>query len=306
MVEISSHRVSMADKAELSNRITPEMVKRRLAHLDKLHPLEAMVRRLSPLPISYDVTRLQPPYFFEFTYTEMLGGMLVSPQSIEAHARVVQRAAGARADADVVALLAHTDKYKPKSLATPVASVAFIPGSNIFADAVSRERLTHVMQSDPDAFIKPHPMTNEELLRDLGREFGYHRILDPDASGHALIDAAERIYSCQTSELGLYALLKGKRIVDITRLTYAPRCTYHGFYRLADADALRAAINGPCSGFLHPDDPGVERKAQQFFETAMQVREELKPLVNEFGPSEWAQAINARQQKGAPGAVRPN
>lgn len=310
MVTTPSHQARLADRAAQDRKITPAFAALRGEHLARLGPLEELARELAPLPISYDVTRLQPPFFQEFTYTEMLGGLYVAPQSCEIAARLAREAAGdleqcAFSPADAV-MSAAGDKYRlqPAAAGEQPAKVAFLPGSNIFSEAVSREALTRLMHEDPDVWIKPHPMTAPELLRQLGRSFGYHRILDPMASGWACLQAAEIAFVTTTTEMGLYAVLLGKRIVNLSAFQAEPRGVYNPFYRLlwslepSDRRVrLRAALASPCSGFVHPDDPDPRGRLERFFARAMAMRELMRPLVHEFDAAAWAAAAAPRPQR---------
>lgn len=316
MVRIGLHYRRMGEDDELSRRITPEFVKRRGAHLKLLEPLEDLVREISPLAISYDVTRAQPPWFQEFTYTEMLGCFYVAPQSSELAARVVQAAydsdtcvpdAGGGFDA-VAAIMARPqmDKYALSATKGPLPErVVFLPGTNLFDSAVSRELLVAAMTRYPDLHIKPHPMTNERTLRTLGRLFDYERVLEPMASGWDYLQAARHVYVTTATEMGLYAVLLGKRVHNISQIKAEARGAYAPFYRLLwdlDPDEARAALvralNAPAGGFVHPADPDLRAKLTAAFGLAMALRAPFRPLVHEYDPEQYAAML-----RGAPNAA---
>lgn len=309
MVTTPAHEQRLADPKVQDRKISPEFAALRGQHLARLAPLEELARDLAPLPISYDVTRLQPWFFQEFTYTEMLGGLYVAPQSSEMAARLVVAALAdphpSEFDAAAAVMAAAGDKYRLQDASDGLpARVAFIPGSNIFAEAVSREALTRLMHEDPDVRIKPHPMTSPDLVRHLGRSFGYQRILDPMASGWACLQAAELAYVTTTTEMGLYAALQGTPIANLSAFPVEARGVYNPFYRLLWARTplerrrvLEAALRSPCSGFIHPEDPDPCGRLERYFATAMASRELMRPLVHELDAPAWAAAIAPRSPK---------
>lgn len=289
-------RERLGDAAVQNHKIGPDFAAMRGGHLAELSPVEAVVRAAAPLPISYDVNRLQQPYFNEFTYTEMLGsGLLVSPMSVEVSARLVQMALdhldqgfdAATAVLEQVQERGTLDKYKLDASDVPTAkAVAFLPGSNIFHDMVSRENLSRAMWDDDELVIKPHPMTDGKIIGELCSMFGCHRVFEPRISGHACLIAAERVYALSTTEMGLYSVLMGKPIRNIGNFWHEARGAYSAFYRplwgrsAEDAKAiLTKALNSPLGGFMHKDDPGLAERAQTYFKAAMGVREVMKPLM---------------------------
>lgn len=301
MALLPSHDIRLYDAQD--EKISPEMAARRAPHLAALEPLDRLARELTPLPISYDVMRLQPPYFHEFSYTEMLGCVWITPQSSELAARVVE---SALADTelwpfDAAANLPLRDKYLSDGCRARPKKVAFLPGNNVFHHAVSPEILLRLLHEDPEVVLKPHPLTNDELKRHLGRGVmgGYSRILKPSLSAAALLPHLKVAYVTTSTEMGLYAVLMNIEIRNLTRLPFEPRGTYTPFYRLLwglskpkAKDRLRRLLNSPLSGFFHPDDPDVRQKMEIYFANAMRLREPFRPLVQEFTPDRWAELIS--------------
>jgi hypothetical protein len=315
MIKTDVHQQKLSD--DQTEKIGTEFNKRRGVHLKKLEPLEELCRLLAPLPMSYDVMRLQPPYFNEFTYSEMLGCLYVSPQSSEVSARLCVEALDDdyQYDFDVAAALLKRgaiDKYQLDATEPTFERVVFLPGSNMYHDAISKENLHRLMFDSTDVAIKPHPMTNPDHQRYLGIHFGYHRVLDPKSSGLAHLNAAQEVFVAATTEMGLYAVLMEKRVRNITSFNYESRAVFNSFYRLLWNKPLDEAkqilcklLNSPISGFFHPDDPQLEEKIKRYFETAMQWRDAYRPLVNELGPTDWTTAVvNRGRPKGDQNAVR--
>lgn len=298
-------RELLVDAAIHDKKIGPEFAAMRGDHLAQLRPVETIVRAAAPLPASYDVNRTHPPYFSEFTYTEFLGsGLLVSPMSAEVSARLVQKALDSSDQGfdAASAILAQRqqrgtlDKYKLATGAAPTAkAVAFLPGSNIFRDMVSLEALSRAMHDDDELVIKPHPFSDDGLIGHLCQTFGHHRVVQPNASGDAYLMAAERVYACTTTEMGLYAVLMGKPVSNIGNFFHEGRAAYSAFYRPlwgkcpADAKALLThALNSPFSGFFHKDDPDLESRAATYFGAAMDFRAYFKPMIPMAPPSPTA------------------
>ncbi|PIB90985.1 hypothetical protein [Caulobacter sp. FWC2] len=285
----------LGDPAIQNKKIGRDFAAMRGGHLSALSGVEAIIREKAPLLASYDVNRGQQPFFHEFTYTECLGaGLLVSPQSPEASARLVQMALeysdqGFDAASAVLAQREERgtlDKYKQASGELNVKSVAFIPGTNMFHDMVSREALSRAMFEDEELVIKPHPLSDGKLIAELCSIFGHYRVLDPKLSGDACLVSAERVYACTTTEMGLYAVLMGKPIHNVGNFFNEGRGAYSAFYRQLwnktpdeAKSTLTHILNSPLSGFMHKDDPNVADRVQAYFDAAMSVRASLKPVL---------------------------
>ena len=293
------HRERM-DDAKHADRLGP-MADRRGAHLARLSPVEAMVHANSPLPCSYDVSRGQPPFFNEFTYTECLGMLFVQPQSSEIGARLLAHAADAphEFDFDVADMVAGCDKYRLADIDAAYRSVVFPPGGNIFNICMSREAMDRAMAVDPDLMIKLHPLTNTGLIEMLGMSYGYHRLIDPTASGWSVLAKADTIHVTTASEMGLHGFLLGKDVRNVTAYGFESQGTFNAIYRLLwglGADEAKAVLmrvlNSPYSGLFHPDDPNLSEKMNLYFAKAMELRAFFKPLVREYEPREYAQLVN--------------
>lgn len=285
----------LGDPVIQNKKIGKDFAAMRGGHLSELSGIEAVIRDKAPLLASYDINRAQPPFFHEFTYTECLGvGLLVSPQSTEASARLVRMALeysdqGFDAATAIMEQRQHRgtlDKYKLASGDLNVKAVAFIPGSNMFHDMVSREALSRAMFEDDELVIKPHPLTDGKLIGELCSIFGHQRVLDPKLSGDACLVAAERVYACTTTEMGLYAVLMGRPIHNVGNFFSEARGAYSAFYRQLwnktpdEAKAtLTHILNSPLSGFMHKDDPNVADRVQTYFNAAMTLRASLKPVL---------------------------
>ncbi|WNV48178.1 hypothetical protein Ql52_gp042 [Caulobacter phage Quill_5.2] len=275
----------MGDK-EVHTKKIGDFASRRGSHLDALSSIEEAIRKASPLPISYDVSRTQSGYFGEYTYTEFLGdGVLIQPQSSEAAARQV--ALSLDEDVRVEYFPSPRDKYALNPADRLPKAVAFLPGTNLLKDEfISREALARAMWEDPELVIKPHPLTELEQVKSFAREFGYHRVLGHETSGVQALQAAERIYCSSSTELGLYAVATGKPISNLGNFYVEGQGTYASIYRLLwgqtkgeAKDRLLRILNSFNGGFIYLGDKRAQRKIETYFQNSMHIREQLRPLV---------------------------
>lgn len=304
MVRTVLHEERMGDPEAQKKKVGEKFAALRMPHLERLKPLEDMLRDKAPMPITYDVQRHSPPWFLEYTFTEMMGLILVSPQSCEVSARIVQDAFEHPADDrfDVANAVTQSDKYALGNVDQPTFKrVMFMPGSNISQVCVSTDFVDREMHEFPETVIKPHPMTHPNHLREMGIRYGYDRILEPMASGWAYLQGADVVYVPTSSEMGLHAVMMGKQIVNLTTFSFEPRGTFNTFYRLlwraSDPKAvLTHLLNSPTSGVFHPDDPNVGEKMDRFFAKSLELREPFRPLVQEYERSAYAWFVSQHQR----------
>lgn len=303
------------DDASHTARLGPYADKRG-SHLHALKSLETLAHAKAPLPMSFDVSRSQPPYYNEFSYTECLGMLLIQPQSSEMGARMAAYAMSAPLpfdDFDAASMVASCDKYRLEGEAPDCEAVVFPPGSNIFELCVSPELLDRAMGENPDLRIKLHPLTNPAFMERLGIHYGYHRLIDQNISGWACLNKASTVYTTTASEMGLYAFLSGKHVINVTSYGYEAQGSYNLIYRLLwnrspeDVVAtLTHLLNSPYTGVFHPSDPNIEAKLELYFGKAMELRETFKPLVREYSPREFAQIVNHQLRRKPQNAASPN
>lgn len=309
MVRIGVHNERLTDPSTQTMKLGEGWATKRAEHLDRLGPVEDLVHAKSPLAIAYDVNRAQPPFFREFTYTELMGGLIyVAPQSNEVAARVMAYALTKPTDDrfDVASTITLQDKYQLQTVeASPHKRVAFLPGTNIFDMCVSKETMEREMQKHPDMVMKLHPLTREDTIRKMGISFGYERIIPLGDSAAPYLSGAEVVYSPASSEMGLYAILLGKTVINLTQVGFEARAVYNPIYRLLwDAPDPRATLchllNSPYSGIYHPDDPSLGEKMDAFFALALALREPFRPLVKEYEPAGYAALVSPQLQRPPP------
>lgn len=268
-------------------------------HYQKLQLFKDLVLKaeeLCPLEMSYDVSRVQHPYFLEFTWTTMLGGIYVSPQSGWLAALIADQAAQDRKAKPYTPPVA--DKYELEGNDSAIDHVVFIPGSNAFGATVSIEKLTGLMRSEPGAMIKPHPLTNPATIREIGREFGYHRILKPTSSGMDLLRSCKVAYVAG-SEIGLQGVLLGKDVVDISNVMREARVGLGPVFAMLKEhpESLPRFLGSDLGGFFLPDMPDLAGRMSRYFANAMKRREVFKPPIREIGHTEYADFLSGKYQR---------
>jgi hypothetical protein len=281
--------------------------------LKKLEPIEDHLHHQSPLPINYDLNRPQSWYFSEYSYTEFLGGIVVSPMCDEIATKHILYSMKFQSSFNVEDIILHRlkekrtlDKYNGlkdvEGKYTNFNALVFLPGSNIMHSLVSKEKLAEVMMSRDDVNIKPHPLTTKKQFYELQKEFGVHRVFHPMHSGWKLLQQANEIYATSTTELAMYAVLLNKRVKTIGNIFYERTGAYYPIFRnIVNLPAKKAKknllkiLNSDRSGIVFIEDPLYKQKIDLYFESTMRMRKKYKPLViNSF---EYPKNRSAVQQK---------
>lgn len=259
--------------------------------------IEEDVISLAPYPISYDVVSNQPVAFSEFSYTELAGGLWVTTQSIELNCKLLQCASKEDTDKgleDFVALL--EDKYVLGDLPAgmwKVKRVCFLPGHNKL-DVVNIETLSRLAFEDDDLFFKPHPITNPDALKMIGKKVGFDKVLPKDVSGTALVRQCEEIFTTSASEMCITATALGKKVTNISSFNQEATAAYHPIsrllfvahrrYGLAEAQRiLKNLIHSEWSGMLFPfhgDKETVLRRAALFYNKSLTLRNIYRELAS--------------------------
>ena len=275
-------------------------VTRQASIAEGLTPVEDLIKKLAPLPASYDVGRTQPLYYSEFTYTEFLGNaVFVCPQNSEMASRMVRRAAALAGNIDdpktlAIDILKKTgaqDKYSnlvlPDNKRYP--SVAFLPGSNILWKLINEDVLRRALHEDSELVLKLHPITSVEDIRKLKLIAGLPRLIEPSWSGYTMAINAERVYATSSTELAIYAYLKGKPVYNIGQFITEYQGAYNPLFSLATTTPVRSkdpsllgALSNPLSGVFFKSDPNLESNIKAYFDAAMEMREMFAPASSEM------------------------
>ena len=271
--------------------------------LEALFYLEDMADAMAPLPTTYDVLAIQPYYFSEFGYTDLWNGLYLFPMGYEVAARVMEQAVNDVTEQDLssVKVPEWKDKYALYRGTEKHKRIIFLPGSNMLhvIDFDAVERLLH---HDKSIMVKPHPIMTLEGLRVLGAKIGFNRIIDPRESGMDYLKNCEMAWGTANSEIGMRAALLGIPYRDITRTQFYPNMTYASIHRLFTDDTTHnkqvvlAALASKKSGIIRPSEKEEEvaECMEGFFELAMTIREQYKPMYPVHVPMQFS----PRQQKG--------
>lgn len=275
----------MTNKKEIEQKIGKDLKKVSLNHLK---PLEKEILNNGYFTASYDVSRPQGSNFDEIAYTEVFkNAVYVTPLNDEMAYKMINLAYknySGKVDDDLEKLkskISFIDKYKSKTSGINSKSICFLAGSNCLKASVSINTLKKWIYLDSELLLKPHPLTNEEDLKDIVKTFGISRVLDKDISAFELLNQAKRVYTTSASELGLNAKLLGKEVIDITRFTLSSQLTYSPLYRYLnypyELDDLVKVLSNPLSGVFFQGD---ENKVKEYFFTLLKMKDMYKNLSN--------------------------
>ncbi|WP_163258674.1 hypothetical protein [Campylobacter fetus] len=281
---------SLSDDTAFNARTGDKLKRVNLKHLDEL---EKLIKTLSPFSVSYDVNRTQGLDFCELSYTEIFkNAIYLTPQNSEiaykmAFLAKVSYLGDLKKDKqNLLDKMAFFDKYESCIAKSEISSVCFLSGSNTLKRTINIGELMKWAHYDTNMFIKPHPLTDEKDLNELGVLLGKNRVLKPEISAFELLKNATRVYTTSSSELGLYAALMGKEVVDITNFINADETAYAPLYRFInypynkDLSALISVLSSPLSGVFFCSDDNLEGKLKEYFKALSELKDINKPYSN--------------------------
>ena len=222
-----------------------------------------LIKRCAELGInkvSYDVVYGKYPE--DLRYSEFfagLGGLQIGPCDGSLVRRMYSRKYDTSSNIDFAeALDLNTnlvDKYVLHSYPIEFLykGVVILPGSNLLEQVIDKGKLNAA--ACLGAKVKLHPLTREEHIKFLTNQYYEAAIIPTKYSGYSCILNTNLVYATGSSELGLYAMLLGKTVVDIG--TGTPVGGYaDSFARVIDApnqkDELNLLLNNPASGIILP------------------------------------------------------
>lgn len=260
---------------------------------------EDLLEKYLPLPLTCDIRPLHPPYFREFSYTDMMGGILFGSLSAEVSARIREEASRLPANGDFPLELV-TDKYQMGAPARQsFRKVLFLPGSNLL-EVLDSSKMTEIIFDD-EWVIKPHPVSSDGTIKDIITMFGGDRILPKKMSGHGIFEKAEIVATTGASEFALKAVLAGKTFINVTAKNHEDSLTYGAFTRLlvgdkeADWKTINNALMSDLSGYLLESNGTGRNKdlIKMFAGRAMEIRSNFKMrtaqrlVVQDLYPKHW-------------------
>ena len=251
--------------------------------------VEDLVTKHSPYPITFDVSSNQPAGFSEFSYSEYMGGIYIQTQSKELNSRLMGAASAEQTSIQLSELvLPVIDKYILEAANTDILpkKVVFLPGTNLI-HLVSKEIIARLAFNDKDVFVKPHPLTEAETLKQLKRLVGAHKVLDLSLSGMELLNGCEVCYTTTASEIASVAVINNKELINISNFfeehkgSFYPisRVLFTGETKAQRKELLANMINCNYSGLLFPSMNNIEERIISYFDKALEFRERFSNII---------------------------
>ena len=157
--------------------------------------------------------------------------------------------------------------------------IVVLPGSNKIYQHTSVEKFKHLISSiGSNLVLKPHPLTTDEIMKDLSNIKGEAHLASRSTDLYFLIDKAQTVHTTHISETATTALLLGKKISPIdpfnVRLTGGFSHINHFCFSEPDPIAtLGSIMASPKSGIFHPEtDTNWKEKLEQYFEYILEKR----------------------------------
>ena len=245
--------------------------------------VEDFIEKHSPLPVTFDVAQCQPPHYSEYTYTDYAGAVWIKSLSAEFNSRYFMTL-----PTDNEGELIFREKYELTELQHEEKddrTILFLAGTNLY-EQIAWEIVDRVLYFNDSALIKPHPLTNEEGLKKLGKRYGWHHILGPHDSGYYWFNKASRIYATANSELFVRSMITGKYVDCLTILEKIPRCGYFSFFILNKngytGDQIKSVILDKSSGIVFPHQQDWQERLLSYFEKTMEFRKQFHSHVPVF------------------------
>ena len=280
-----------------------EKLPRRNRQRDEFKALEQVYRNIMAPDIpAYDVTSVQSAHFDEWIYTEGLGCFLCFTQSVEINARLalaaVEDGGASAAGIENTHLQSHlVDKWTLLGRARTDEDfsdkkVFFPPGSNL-KWIINLDVLMRVFDEDPQWLIKPHPVTHDNDVADYGRTFGVTRVLDKMIPAMPILQNCSVVGHTTASEMGMAAMLLGKRAIDFTTYAKESYGRYHSYYvavrrnrKLPPEKVLDYLAQCPWSGVVPlntPLDVAADHFAA-FKRKTLELRDTYAPIIRRRDP----------------------
>lgn len=138
--------------------------------------------------------------------------------------------------------------------------VVILPGSNLLP-FIDLPKVKKIVESG--AMVKPHPITQRADMYNMKTFFGVDNVIPKLESGWSVIKAANEIHCTLSTELGLYAALRGKKI-KLIRYSDSMRVgTYYVLYKYLPN--LKNLLSTHLSGVITLDDD-YEKQVDEYFD----------------------------------------
>lgn len=196
--------------------------------LEPLREVEEYFKTLMkeyPTEYCHDVTALENPFFKTIGYTTYANCMIMYPLQFELSFRQVMKATGVGVERDFAGffeskiLTGQANKYRDRQKALePVDTLVVLPGGNKIVEHLSLSKLVWVLDSFPNVGIKPHPLTEDKLLKELQGKIGTSaNILPKDSDLYGYMVNCRSVFTTHMSESAAYGASLGKNIYPIDK-----------------------------------------------------------------------------------------
>lgn len=185
----------------------------------------------------YDITYDGDTSFKTLTGTELLSSAIfVHPCNYVVRDRQIQEASLEDSSEDVVARILYQDdnmdKYRlvRQPFFREIDAVVFLAGSNIFEDATDFSVVAEAVKNG--AVVKPHPVTNHDVLERQRRMWGSANVLSHKISGFDILKKSAEVYSGGNSEMGIYAAMLRKKTHSCESANFKKNPAYRPLFNL--------------------------------------------------------------------------
>lgn len=265
-------------------------------YLKALEKNEKLINDICPLTTTFDVSPMQDLYFSEYAYTNINKYIIVYAMNYEFNVRfLINHLTPLETDIDLFDDENLNDKYLLEDLGdTDFEEVIFLPGSNILGKIVDVDKIDRLVIQNKNILIKPHPITDSDDIRRLGMRYGYYRIIEPEVSGHQVMQNCKKVYYTENSEIGIKAILKGKETESVSLTSMNQLCAYFPIYSLIDRNkenkiqVIKSYFNGDYGVIDVTESLNVNKlKLQKYFDNSMKYREKFYPVIPPFNSEEY-------------------
>jgi hypothetical protein len=227
------------------------------------------------IDISHDTMAEEPLAFKSLGYGYCAGAILIYPQSTAAqNAYLFEALRKSTKNIDYSELFSKpVDKYqsKKKFHIKKIDKLVVLPGSNIMRRIVDRNILSRLAKQR--AYVKIHPVTNKEDMREIKRLFK-DRVIGIDYGLYDVFNIAENIYNTTSSETAIFAAMNNKGLHSIEEDGHTFRGAFspliNNLYWAETKEEKKQVFNTLCNSditnIFHPEDD-YKTKIDNFLNT---------------------------------------
>ena len=283
------NRTTIRENFHDESRIGNSKIKEK--YLDFHLEVESWLERNSPLPVTFDVSHCQPPFFSEYTYSDFAGGLWIKSLSAEFNSQYLR---------DVHFNLSHPSFYPNSSgkitflekyelqerilEESDDRNIIFLAGGNLYQHT-AWEIVDREMYDNDKTLIKAHPLTNDEDLKKLGKRYGWNHLINPQESGYFWYSKASTISTTANSELFIRAMIDGKLKECLTKISSIAKSSYFPFFFLWKKEReikIEETILDSASGFIFSNQGDWKDRLQTYFNRSMEMRSHYQSNVPLF------------------------